>query len=171
MRQLKYCILIILTSIYLSACNPRVQHADEFYNNDGDFPYLRFPLIKPYYVDRADSNSPWRLNLDGLLWAPPPNQDYYYYVEDLEKLSVKDGIIMAYSPYVDEQANQSIQDNYYHWFILIPNKKVAVGFTKEEEFLGYVQKLGIQQPNWQAPDNVFNQFLKTGCLDWIPDCK
>ena len=171
MKKLTCCISITLAALYLSACNSRVQHQDAFYNDLGDFPYLKVPLIKPFYISRPSSNSPWRSNLEGLLWA---SQDYsygYYYVEDVRKLSVENGIIMAYSPYVDGQADPSIQENYYHWFVVVPDKNIAAGFKNEEPFLEYIQKLGIQRSNWRAPDDLYREIEQTGCLDWIPDCK
>jgi hypothetical protein len=78
---------------------------------------------------------------------------------------------MAYSGYVDKNADAYIQDNYYHWFVLIPDKKIAEGFHTEEEFRQYIQMLGIQDPDWLTPDDAYEEFRLTGCLDWIPDCK
>jgi hypothetical protein len=170
MTKLTCCISIILATFYLSSCNSRVQHEDAFYNNLGDYPYLQFPLIKPYNVHRINSESPWRMILH-TLWAPPPNDTYIWNVEDVRKLSVKNGVIMAYSPYVDEQANQSIRENYYHWFVIVPDRNIEAGFENEDTFLEYIRKLGIQQPDWREPDGIFNEFAQTGCLDWIPDCK
>jgi hypothetical protein len=172
MKKLTFYVYIILAVFYLSSCNSRLQHKDTFYNDLGDFPYLRLPLIKPYYVDRADSNSPWTLYLRGFLWvSPQPHFVYGYDVKDLRKLSVENGIIMAYSPYVDEQADQSIRDNYYHWFVIIPDRKIEAGFGNEGAFIEYVQKYGVQQPDWRTPIDIFNNFQKTGCMDWIPGCK
>jgi hypothetical protein len=177
MTKLTCCISIILAALYLSSCNSRVQHPDEFYNDDGDFPLLRFPLIKPYYVDRFNSVNPWILRLQGYLWVNIGSDAYKYDVTDARKLSVESRIIMAYSPYVDEhpfddpQVDQSIREHYYHWFAAIPDKNIEVGFENESAFLEYIHSLGIQQPDWQTPDDVFNEFEQTGCLDWIPDCK
>jgi len=78
---------------------------------------------------------------------------------------------MAYSAYVDKKANIYIQDSYFHWFVLIPDKEIAKGFQTEAEFRQYIQTLGIQDPYWQTPDETYKQFKKTGCLEWIPDCK
>jgi hypothetical protein len=83
---------------------------------------------------------------------------------------VKNGIIMAYSAYVDKEADTYIQDNYYHWFVLIPDKKIAEGFHTESDFNQYIQTLGIQNPDWQKPNEVYKKFAQTGCLDWMPDC-
>jgi len=177
MKKIAYYVLMILAAIYLSGCVSRVHHDDEFYNNDGDYPYIQFPLIKPYYVYRMNSESPWILNLKGHLWIDIGNYAYNYDIEDVRKLAVKDRVIMAYSPYVDEkpfdneQVNQSIREHYYHWFAVIPDKNVEVGFESESEFLSYIQKLGIQQPDWREPVDIFNDFEQTGCLSWIPDCK
>ena len=78
---------------------------------------------------------------------------------------------MAYSTYVDTGAPDYIQDNYYHWFVLIPAKEIGEGFHAEDEFREYIQTLGIQNPDWQTPDEAYKKFKETGCLEWIPDCK
>jgi hypothetical protein len=108
------------------------------------------------------------------MWIDDPkSQELYYlysYVYELEKFTVNNGIIMAYSSYVDEEADSYIQDNYYHWFVLIPDQEITKGFHTEDEFTEYIQTLGVDELDWQTPDKVYKQFKKTGCLDWIPDC-
>ena len=172
MKKLLSWSTVILISFCLSSCTYQVQHTDQFYNDSDSFPYLRFPLIKPYYVDSAavtGGNEPWTMYLKKL-WAPP-NYLYLYSVTDLRKLSVKGDVIMAYSPYVDEQADQSVRENYYHWFVVVVDKNTEAGFHTESAFLEYIQQLGIQQPDWQSPDNLHDKYYSTGCLPWIPDCK
>lgn len=160
----------------MTSCTRRVQHSDSFYNqNDDDFPRNHFPLIKPIKATRDRSFDPWFLGLGNTIRVQIPNSNNAYYayslVKELEKFAVKNGVIMAYSLYVDEQTDAYIQDNYYHWFVMIPSKDTAVGFHTEDEFDQYIQALGIQDPDWQTPDEAFDKFAETGCLEWIPDCK
>jgi len=172
MKKLLNWFTVIFIAFYLSSCTSRVQHTDEFYNDRGSFPYLRFPLIKPYYVDSAavtGGTEPWTMYLKKL-WAPP-NYLYLYSVTDVRKLSIKGNVIMAYSPYVNEEAEQGIQENYYHWFVVVADKNIEAGFHTEGAFLEYIQQLGIQQPEWTSPDDLFDEYDSTGCLPWIPDCK
>lgn len=175
MKNISFYLIVLLSISYLTSCTSPVQHADPFYNNDGDdFPRNHLPLINPIEATRERSSSPWSLNL--MPYAPsvhvPNSKNVYVYgnVSPLEKISVKNGVIMAYSSDVDQQADAYIQDNYYHWFVMIPDKKIAIGFHTEDEFLQYIQTLGIQNPDWQTPDEAFDIFADTGCLDWIPDC-
>ena len=102
---------------------------------------------------------------------PNSQEEYGYGIRELEKFAVKNDVIMAYSAYVDSDANIYIQDNYYHWFVLIPDKEIAEGFHTEDKFLQYIQTLGVDDPDWQTPDEAYEKFKKTGCLEWIPDCK
>ncbi len=171
------CYLILfLILISVVGCSPRAQHNDPFYNiNENDHPLLRLPLVKPIEAQSEDGKSQWiLLSLYGP-WVKLPNtQDnpvYFYNIEELEKFAISNGVIMAYSAYVDQKADPYILNNYYHWFVIIPKKKIAEGFHTEEEFRQYIQTLGIQDPNWQTPDEAYKQFKQTGCLDWIPDCK
>jgi hypothetical protein len=77
---------------------------------------------------------------------------------------------MAYSAHVDKDADVFIQDNYYHWFVMVPGKNTTKGFLTEDEFRQYIQTFGIQDPDWQMPDQAYKQFSQIGCLEWLPDC-
>jgi hypothetical protein len=157
---------------------PPARYADPFYNvNYDDYPLVHLPLIKPIRASRELGESPWGVFLPDGPWVRIPNrQDIFYYdysITELKKIAVKNGVIMAYSAYVDTEADAYIQDNYYHWFVLIPDKKIAEGFHTEDEFNKYIQTLGIQNPDWQTPDEAYEKFTQTGCLEWMPspDCK
>jgi hypothetical protein len=175
MKKTALCLVILLSVSCLMSCRPSVQHADPFYNiNYDDYPLIHLPLIKPVEAKRELGSSPWRVLSPNGPWVSVPNrQDNFFYVydiEELEKFAIKNGVIMAYSAYVDNEADVYIQDNYYHWFVLIPDKEIAEGFHTEGEFREYIQTLGIQDPDWQTPDEAYEQFTQTGCLEWIPDC-
>ena len=167
---------MILFSISCMTTFPRFpstrQHDDPFYNYS-DEP-VKFPLIKPYKVERWDSDSPWKVDLMPYgPWVQIPNSNEYYpytYVEELEKFAMENGVIMAVSSYINKQADAYIQKNFYHWFVIAPDQNITVGFHTKDEFDQYIQKLGIQNPDWQTPDVAFDKYFETGCLDWIPDC-
>jgi len=160
---------------------PLVQHSDPFYNfNDSDFLRNHLPLINPIEATRERSDAPWSLSLlDNISIELPKSQEQevlriysYFYVEELEKFAVEDGVVLAYSPYIDKQAEPYIQDNYYHWFVMVISDDVTAGFHTEDEFRQYIQTISIQEPNWQNPDEAFVNYVDSGgCLDWIPDCK
>jgi len=173
--------MFLLNISFLTSCTRPVQHSDPFYNEHGD-EFSRLPLIKPIKAIQNGSFSPWYLGLGNPIWIEIPNSNNVYYVYDLvkelEKISVKNGVVMAYSSYVDKEtgayadkeAYAYILDNYYHWFVIVPDKEIAKGFHTEDEFLEYIQTLDIQNPDWQTPDEAYDKFADTGCLDWIPDC-
>jgi hypothetical protein len=173
-------LIILLSIIYLTSCTPLVHHADPFYNlNGSDYPRGHIPLINPVQVTHDISASSWNLELLNSLHIDLPKSqeqevvEVYIYsrVEELEKFAVKDGIIMAYSGHVNQQADAYIRNNFYHWFVMVPSQNITKGFHTEDEFRQYIQTLDIQDPNWQTPDEAHNQFLDTGgCLEWIPDC-
>ena len=167
-----HLVLIIIVGL-LTSCSHPIQHADPFYNVSDDFSLDRIPLIQPIEITQIDSSSDWRIFLPYGLWVSVPNTqlEYAYNIQKLEKFSVINSIIIAYSSYVDKEAPSFIQDNYYHWFVIIPQKRIAEGFQTEDKFNQYIQTLGIENPAWLMPDEVLKQFRKTGCLEWIPDCK
>jgi len=170
MKKTAFYLIFLLSLGYVTGCTP--QHADRFYNYD-DFSLNRIPLIKPIEVERVRSSEPWRIFVDYGIWVSVPNSQeaYVYNIEELEKFAVKNRVIMAYSPYVNEKANAYIRDNYYHWFVIVPDKETAKGFQTEDEFRAYIQSLGVQDPDWHIPDETFQQFRRTNCLEWIPDCE
>jgi hypothetical protein len=175
MKRIAFYLIFILSTSYVTSCSRPIQHADPFYNvNHDDYPLIHLPLINPVEAKREVGESPWRVFLPfGMFVSIPDEQDnvfYPYDIEELEKFAVENGIIMAYSEYVDTEADAYIRDNYYHWFVLIPNQEIADGFHTEAEFLEYIQTLGIQDPDWQTPDEAYKQYKRTGCLAWFPDC-
>ena len=175
MKNTVFYLVLFLGLSCLTSCAPPVQHTDPFYNiNYDDFPLIHLPLIKPIEADRVRGESPWRVFLPyGMFVSVPTRQDNFFYayaIEELEKFAVKHGVMMAYSAYVDKDADAYIQENYYHWFVLIPDKKIAEGFHTEDAFNRYIQTLGIQDPDWQTPDKAYERFEQTGCLEWIPAC-
>jgi len=136
---------------------------------------IHLPLINPIEAKREVGESPWRVFLPPYgPWISITNEEglfiYSYDIEELEKFGVENGVIMAYSAYIDTEADAYIQDNYYHWFVLIPDKEIGEGFHTEDEFHEYIQTLGVQDPDWQTPDEAYKQFKRTGCLAWFPDC-
>lgn len=181
MKNTVFYLVLFLSLSCLTSCAPpaqptasSVQHTDPFYDfNDDDYPLLHLPMIKPIKATRQDGRSPWRVFSIYGPWVDIPNsqESYPYSIEELEKFAVQNGVIMAYSSYVDTGADAYVQDNYYHWFVIIPEKEIAEGFHTEDEFRQYIQTLGIQDPDWQTPDDAYEQFTQTGCLEWIPDCK
>ena len=165
-------ILICLIWACISISNSRYQsHEDEFYNDMGAYPSARLPLIKPYEL-YSKEGEPWSLNLFTGLWSPPPDDTFLYSsVRDVRKISVENGLIMVYSPHVNEQVEQSTRKYFFHWFVVIPDKGIEIGFNNEDEFLKYIQQSGIQEPDWREPNDIYDEYVETECLDWIPDCK
>jgi len=130
----------------------------------------RIPLIKPVeatYINSWDLDSPFAFK-----YAPDVGNVKYYSIgmRELEKIDVQNGVIMAYSSYVNKNADAHSQENSFHWLVIILDQEIAKSFHTEDEFLQYIQTLGISTPDWQTPDKAYEQFKETGCLEWIPDC-
>lgn len=181
MKKVFFHLMVFLSISFLTGCIPRVNHANPFYDvNDNDFPLIHLPLIEPIEATQARSSSPWTLGpIYGLNIAIPKTheeeiQKIYSYngVMELEKFAVQDGVIMAYSASIDQEAYAYIRNNYYHWFVIVPSKEIAKGFHTEDEFRQYIQTIGIQDPVWWKPNDAYHKYsLSGGCMDWITDCK
>lgn len=179
MKKNFFFLLMFLSISFLTSCTPLVHHSDPFYDlNGSDYPRGHIPLINPVQATRDIRSSSWNLKLlNGIHINLPKSQEQevvkvygYYRIEELEKFAVRDGGIMAYSAYTDQQADLYILNDFYHWFVMVPSKNVTEGFHTEDEFNKYIETMGIQDPDWQTPDDAYDQFLNTGCLDWFPDC-
>ena len=177
MQKTAFYLMLFLSISYLTSCTSRVQHADPFYNFTDDYGWTikHIPLIEPIEVTGVLGEYPWAVSIDYGLWVSIPNDQglvfYAYGIDELEKFAVENDVILAYSEYVDVDADAYIRDNYFHWFVLVPDQEFAEGFHTEAEFLAYIQTLDIQDPNWQTPDEAYQQFKRTGCLAWFPDCE
>jgi hypothetical protein len=170
----KYYLIFIFVFGILASCRSQVKHADPFYDLNSGMDPRRIPLIKPIETVLLPSTGSWYLTFHpGIYVEDPIGQEPYYFYSNLfgfEKFAVSSGIVLVYSSYVDEKADTFIQENYYHWFVIFPEDDQTKGFHTEDEFTEYIQKLGIEDPVWQTPDEAYKQFKRTGCLEWIPDC-
>lgn len=166
---MKKYLFVLLAFILLGCHSLKNPTADLFYQDDGGFNnYGRFPLIKPYEAIIVSEEQGWYVDL----LIPPSQKAMYYYIglQDVRKVAVENGVIMAYTPsmtVVDEKAGQKV----FYWFVVIPDKKIEAGFDNEDDFLNYIQKYGIEKPSWESPESIFQKYKETGCLNWIPDCK
>jgi hypothetical protein len=129
----------------------------------GDF-NERIPLIKPYEAIGFKEDDWWNIELQEKHTNNADPLVYYANIGDVTKIAVEKGLIMGYTPLIDK-------NRIVNWFVLIPNKKIEMGFANKGDFLKYIQSYGLQEPNWSTMGELYLQFKSTGCLDWIPDCK
>jgi len=180
MKRYKFSFMIFIWLAFLVSCAPVIHHEDPFYDLNGeDYPRGHIPLIKPVQVTRDVLSTSWNIDLLNVIRVDLPKsnenevpQVYVYgHVTDLKKIAVQDGVVMAYSEYIHPLAEGYLRENYYHWFVIAPEKDISVGFQTEEEFNQYIQTLGIEDPDWLDPDEVHDAYWSSGgCLEWIPDC-
>jgi len=180
MKKKLFYLMVFFSIGFLSSCAPIFHHADPFYDlNGSDYPRGHIPLINPVQATRDIHSSSWNLELLNSLHIDLPKSQeqevrkvyIYSRIAELDKFAVEDGVILAYSDHVNQQADEYIQKNFYHWFVMVPSENITEGFHTEDEFRQYIQTLGIKDPDWQKPDEAYEQFLDSGCLDWFPDCE
>lgn len=170
MKKIKLPIMLIILLLITVACEKSTTHVDKFYNDSGNWDSLRLPLIKPYYLAYIAKRTGWVMPL--LSNKPSGDMYYYYNLHGIEKISVTDGLIMIYTPYVEEGLDTSKGDKIYHWFVISPEKNsLEIGFENEDDFLEFIKGFGIQEVNWEYPNDLYKVFSRTKCLHWIPDCK
>ncbi len=165
-NALRSTIFVIFFSFILFSCfSP-----DSFYKSGSGWDYLRFPLLKPYYA--------MSLSNDELIWVIPlehelplKKESFLIQIRDVRKIAVTDNVIMAYSPDSTKIASDNVEEKIFHWFILIPDESVEMGFENEDDFLNYIRQNNISEPQWLEPIVILQKFDKTGCLDWIPECQ
>ena len=173
MKKTTLYLVLLLSIGYITSCTRPVRHADPFYNVNSAFSMdpNRIPLIKPVeatYINFWDLETPFAFK-----YAPDVgNKIYYSYgMRELEKIDVQNGVIMAYSSYVNKNADAHSQKYQYHWLVIVLDQKIAKSFQTEDEFFQYIHTLNISDPDWITPSEANKQFTETGCLRWIPDCE
>lgn len=163
--------------VLLCACSTRTlrdnNNKDPFYTDLGG-DAMRLPLIKPYEILKLNQQLEINRKLGwGIqLQIAPSEKELYYYnaIYDIQKFALEDGVIMVFATYPQE-VDTDVGQKILYWFVIVPDKSIEIGFETDAEFLNYVQHYGIEQPSWTEPDAAYEQFYKTACLDWIPDCK
>ena len=115
---------------------------------------------------------------DELVWVIPLERElplkkdsFLIQIRDVRKIAVADNVIMIYSPDATKIASDNVEEKIFHWFILIPDKSFEIGFESDADFLNYIRQNNMTEPQWLEPINILQEFDKTGCLEWIPDCK
>jgi hypothetical protein len=170
MKKRKLLFIFLILAFVMIACSKAVVHDDPFYNNIGAWDSDRIPLIKPYYLAYLEKETGWQMPL--LSDVPSGDMYYYYNIHGIEKVSVVDGLIMIYTPYIEKNINVDNGDKIYHWFVISPVRgSLEIGFESEDKFLSFIKDFGIQEVSWKNPDELYKTFYKTRCLDWIPDCQ
>ena len=152
-----------------SACIlTRYHNPDPFYSSTGEWDSIRFPLIKPYEAVAIAGGNGWWINLPVILGEPT----LYGSVQDVQKVSVVNDVILAYTPNKPDFSQGMLEQvQVYYWYVIIPDKKIQRGFENERAFMEYIQKSGINKVVWENPDLLYRRFESTGCLDWIPECQ
>lgn len=135
---------------------------------------MRIPLVKPYEIVKIDREKVgwWTLGWSMNLHVLPSEKEIYYYsaIHDIKKIAIEDEIILIYTNY-QQEIDKDVGQKVLNWFVIVPAQNIETGFDREAEFLNYIQTYGIQKPNWIEPDVAYKQFVKTRCLEWIPNCK
>jgi hypothetical protein len=161
-------LLAIVFSTILSSCKvTEYLQQDDFYRSGSEWDHLRFPLIKPYYAIYITDELGWGIPLHSGI--SDSNIYYYTQLNDVQEISVENGVIMVYTPY-EQDVEESIGENVYNWFVFMPDQNIEMGFDNEEDFLAYIQSYGIQQSSWRTPDDILKEYDELWCLPWIPTC-
>ncbi len=142
------------------------KNKDPFYIEDAGYDYIRFPLIKPYEVWSLDKGKIWFIKPN---FTPKDlrNATAIFGIKKMNCLNNK--IIISYC---EKEAIVGGVKYPKAWFVIIPEKNINKGFTKEEDFIEYLKEQGIkkEQISWSTPEELFGQFSDTYCLPWIPGC-
>jgi hypothetical protein len=159
-------VLIVFMEFVLFSCG----YSDPFYGKGSGWDYVRFPLLKPYYaMSLANDELIWVIPLEREL--PLRKESFLIQISDVRKIAVADNAVMAYSPDSTKIASDNVEEKIFHWFILIPDESLEMGFENEDDFLNYIRQNNMSEPQWLAPIEILQKFDKTGCLDWIPECQ
>jgi len=96
----------------------------QFYTDFEGWEYIRIPLIIPYEVLSESKNDDWYLNLVEVC-------DFYYSIQQIDKISVLDTIILIHSSSTHQV---SVKMKPKEWFVIIPSRKLEICFSSELDF-------------------------------------
>jgi hypothetical protein len=169
MKKSSLFVFLIGLFLFLVSCVlTRYHNPDPFYSSYEDWDLIRFPLIKPYEAGKLQNNDWWGVSIP---WTPnSPSLLYSSGVPYVQKIAVENDVIMVYTPY-EPVVSENLRDDVFHWFVFVPGKDIRTGFYNESDFLVYVRIYNISEVEWEDPDNIFQRFRNTGCLEWIPGCQ
>lgn len=167
-KAMRFYIVFIAILLFMTSCNygsKQDKQTDSFYAKSSGFDYRRLPLIKPYEAISTNKET-WdvQFHVKGKKYP----ETYVTGVINVKKVAVQNGVLMLFTP-----DSNFITEGLpiYQWFVVIPEKQVEKGFETEQEFLDYLKGIGMEKPEMKDIDTLHDQFEKTKCLDWIPDCK
>lgn len=144
--------------VFIAACtnkDNKGRDADSFYKEKGGWDAGRIPLIKPYEAIITNKNVGWGMGLEGL--------DGDTGFTNIKNINVIDGMILVYS------VNSILHgiDTKETWHIIVPNKGIEKGFSNHQDYLNYLNKLGVtSEPNLINIDKVAKFFDKYDRVDW-----
>jgi hypothetical protein len=126
---------------------------DPFYNKGSGWDYLRFPLLKPYYaISTTQGEEKWVIPLENEL--PLKKDSFLLEIKDVRKISVSEKAIMVFTPDKTKIASSNIKERIFHYFILIPDDHLEMGFENEEGFLDYLNMNNLNKPEWLEPLSI-----------------
>lgn len=166
--KLKIFLFVVFISFTFIGCSKK--HNDPFYNDIGTWDSSQLPLLKPYYLIYITDEFGWQMPISGNF--PEPYYDFNLGdLTNIERVSVENGVIMAYSS-EDRKFNDELAQVVFNWFVIIPSKSNSeMAFSSEVDFLNYITQFNITNPTWVEPHFAYKVFSRTGCYDWIPDCE
>jgi len=128
-----------------------------FFASTGGWDYRRMALIEPYDAKNTNNDGPWLIGLETI--TPSSSAE-------ATKLNVIDKkYIIAYAP--DSVLNYERVEEV--WFVIIPAENIEQGFATEAEFLAYLSYRGVEQPELRDVEELYQELLKNGYLDWFPE--
>ena len=164
MEKLKIIIGFLLLVI-VNSCETDNRKKD-FYDISGGYCDVRLPLIKPYLLQRAESNpedtfnNKWHINLVN-----------YLGIINIRKIDIQDSIIYIRSGNIEGfMDSTTLYDEPVAnaWYILNVKNETEIGFDNEKKFKNELKKNNYPNPRWQNLDSLSKEIGKARKLPWNP---
>jgi hypothetical protein len=165
-RLLRLYLFLFILVFFLTGCSTQ----DSFYEKGSGWDYLRFPLLKPYFAISSTNGEPkWVIPLENEM--PLKKESFLLEIKDVRKIAISKNVIFVFSPDSTKIASSNIKERIFHYFIFIPDDHFEIGFENEDDFLDFLRKNKLEEPEWMEPLTILQKFDQSRCLDWIPRCK
>ena len=153
---MKSSIITIVLLLSLCSCGNKKRKFDPYYTDHGDWDDIRFPLIKPYEALCLNGSHDW-------IVQTTQNSESFFSAPSTKKLNVVNGVIMLYSTKTILNGVNTKEA----WFVLDPEKHVEKGFSTHNEYLRYLQLLGVKnEPKLYDIEDVSRYFGDRDTIDW-----
>lgn len=163
MRQALYPIVAFVD--YLTISEDVQPGGDAYFESYGGWDYSRIALVEPYSATSIDKDQKiWNVQLSPKSVRSMPQ----VWVSKMDVIDQQ--VILLYAAGEHPFRGDDTRDE---WYVIIPSQNIEKQFFNEQDFMSYLGTKGITKINMRDGQDLFQELVAKGCLEWYPQhwCK